>query len=115
MTRRSKLALVALLAGLLSLVPVTTVSADTDCTGYAQEHCEEMVAANDAILFRITEVASPVHLLGANGMGQEHFEAMSMAQPALFQIALSDTVATNLSIYAPEHHEEIMAAAEAGN
>jgi hypothetical protein len=86
MTRSSKLALVTLLAGLLSFASVATVSADTSCTGYAQEHCELMAAADDAITYHI-EAASPMHVLSGNGIGREHFEAMTADQVALFGIA----------------------------
>jgi hypothetical protein len=43
-----------------------------------------MSAANNPALFRITEIAPPVHLLSATGIGQEHFEAMSVEQPNVF-------------------------------
>ena len=50
MTRSSKLALVTLLAALLS---IATVGASAPCTCYAQERCEQMAAAHDTALFRI--------------------------------------------------------------
>jgi hypothetical protein len=86
MTRSSKLALVTLLAGLLSLASAATVNANVGapCTGYAQEHCEQMAAMNDVALF---SVAAPAHTLAGNGMGQEHFEAMSADQVAVFSVA----------------------------
>jgi hypothetical protein len=79
MTRNSKLALVTLLAGLLSLVSVATVNADSPCTGYAQEHCEQMAAMNDVALFSVT---TPAHGLDARGIGQEHYEEIMAARVA---------------------------------
>lgn len=75
MTRTGKVAFVTLLASLLSLAPVGTVSADTLCGTRAQEHCEQM-AAGDAVIYHIETIA-PVHILAGNGIGQEHFEAMT--------------------------------------
>lgn len=107
MTRSSKLALVTLLAGLLSLVSVASVSADTPCTGYAQEHCEAMASANDVTLFSDTLAPAPVHLLAANGMGQEHYEAMTTETVSVFAVGAPASVAPHLPGYAPEHFEEI--------
>jgi len=76
MTCSSKLALVTLLAGLLSLATVATVSAGPPCTGVAREHCEQMASANDVTSFSVAAVA-PVHVPNGNGMGQEHLEAMT--------------------------------------
>ncbi len=86
MTRSSKLALVTLLAGLLSLASVGTVSADATCTGKAQEHCEQMAAADDAATYHIESIA-PVHILSNRGVGQEHFEAMDAGQVTVFSVA----------------------------
>ncbi len=86
MTRSSKFALVTLLAGLLSLASVATVNADTTCTGYAQEHCEQMAAADDAATYHIEAIA-PVHILSNRGVGQEHFEAMAADQVTVFSVA----------------------------
>lgn len=108
MTCSSTLALVTLLAGLLSLASVGTVSADAPCTGYAQEHCEARAAADDAIRFHTVEVANPVHVLSGNGMGQEHFEEMMAAQFSVFSVNTPGAVAPHLPGYAPEHYEEIM-------
>jgi hypothetical protein len=80
MTRNSKLALVTLLAGLLSLASVGSASAAAPCTGYAQEHCEQVAAADDAILFYAEDAPPSVRLLPANGIAQEHFEAMMAAR-----------------------------------
>ncbi len=107
MTRSSTLALVTLLAGLLSLASVGMVSADAPCTGYAQEHCAQMAAADDAILFHAVTVANPVHILAGNGMGQEHFEAMTTETLSVFAVAAPVPVAPHLPGYAPEHFEEI--------
>jgi hypothetical protein len=104
MTRSSKLALVTLLAGLLSLASVATVDASPPCTGYAQEHCEQMAAMNDVALF---SVAAPVHTLAGNGMGREHFEAMAAGNVSLFAIAARSPATDSLPRYAPEHFEQI--------
>ncbi len=93
MTRSSKLALVTLLAGLLSLASVGTVSADTTCTGFAQEHCAQMAAADDAVVYHI-EATSPVHILSGRGVGQEHFEAMDAGQVTVFSVAPDATTST---------------------
>jgi hypothetical protein len=108
MTRRSRLALVTLLAGLLSLASVGTVSADSPCTGYAQEHCEAMAATNDAARFHTAVAPIPVHLLSASGVGQEHFEAMMTTQFSVFSVGAPGSVTAHLPGYAPEHFEEIM-------
>jgi hypothetical protein len=111
MTRTSsKLALVTLLAGLLSLASVASVDAgnSSPCTGYAQEHCEQM-AADDAIVYHI-EAASPMHVLSGNGMGQEHFEAMDNARVALFSVAAPAPMRTlTCTGYAQEHCEAMAA------
>ncbi|MHB8647304.1 MAG: hypothetical protein ACYDAR_16070 [Thermomicrobiales bacterium] len=87
MTRKSTLALVTLFAGLLSLASVATVSANAPCTGYAQEHCEQVNAAKDALLFQTVEVTAPVHILSGNGMGQEHFEALTVGEYTTIKVA----------------------------
>ena len=106
MTRRSTLALVTLLAGLMSLASVSAVSADSPCTGYAQEHCTQMAAADEAILFHAAIAPIPIHMLSANGIGQEHYEAMTTETVSIF--AVSAPAAPHLPGYAPEHLEEIM-------
>jgi hypothetical protein len=95
MTRSSKLALVTLLAGLLSLASVATVDASvgSPCTGYAQEHCAQMAAADGAIVYHV-EAFAAVHTLAGSGIGQEHFEAMSATQVTAFSVAIPRTVAT---------------------
>ena len=108
MTRSSKLALVTLLAGLLSLASVGSVSADNLCTVWAQEHCEQMAAADDAILFHAAIAAVPVHVLSGNGMGQEHFEAMT-AEPFTLLSVTSLAAPVHLPGYAPEHFEAMTA------
>ena len=108
MTRRSKLALVTLLTGLLSLASVGTVSASAPCTGYAQEHCEQLAAQEDALRFSAAVAPPPVHILSERGIGQEHFEAMSVVDTRLFALAAPRPVAPHLPGYAPEHYEEIM-------
>ncbi len=111
MTRSSKLALVTLLAGLLSFTSFTAVSADTTCTGRAQEHCEQMAAADDAIVYHIAAV-SPLHILASNGIGQEHFEAMTAEQFALFGISAPTPVHVLSSTgMGQEHFEAITAQA----
>jgi hypothetical protein len=109
MTRSSKLALVTLLAALLS---IATVGASAPCTGYAQERCEQMAAAHDTALFRIAEVASPVRLFPANGVGQEHFEAMESERLGLpgATLAAPGIVGSFIPRYAQEHYEQITAA-----
>ena len=114
MTRSSKLTLVTLLAGLLSLASVTAVSADTACTGYAQEHCEELAAADAAILFQAAIAVAPMHLLSGNGMGQEHFEEMATVNSELFGDAPAPSATATIK-YGQEHYEEIMAATGASN
>jgi hypothetical protein len=104
MTRSSKLALVTLLAGLLSLASVATVNAGSPCTGYAQEHCEQMDVMNNVALF---SVAAPVHTLAGNGMGQEHFEAMAAGNVSLFTVVAPSPASDSLPRYAPEHFEQI--------
>jgi hypothetical protein len=112
MTRTSsKLALVTLLAGLLSLASVASVGAgnSSPCTGYAQEHCEQMAAADDAIVYHI-EAVSPMHILSGNGMGQEHFEAMDSGRVALFSVAAPAPMRTlTCTGYAREHCEAMAA------
>ncbi len=102
MTRKSKLALVTLLAVLLSLVPVSAVSADSGCagTGYAPERCEIVTMASDDVIFRITEVAAPAPLLTSTGVGQEHYEAT---------IGLAGTGAGIVPVSALPHVESGMA------
>ena len=107
MTRSSKLALVTLLAGLLSFASVVTVSADAPCTKYAQEHCEAMAAASDVTLFSAAIAPTPVHMLSSRGVGQEHFEAMTTETVSVFAVA-APAAAPHLPGYAPEHFEEIM-------
>ncbi len=113
MTRSTKLALVTLLAGLLSFASIGTVSADTACTGKAQEHCEQMATADDAILFHAAVAAPPVHILSGNGIGQEHFEAMTTEQFTVFSVAASAPL-VHLPGKAIEHYEQMMASS-AGN
>ncbi|MGI8856209.1 MAG: hypothetical protein ACR2JW_10690 [Thermomicrobiales bacterium] len=114
MTRNSKLAFVTLLAGLLSVASVATVNASaiSPCTGYAPEHCEQMAAMSDVTLF---SVAAPVHILAGNGMGQEHFEAMSAANVSLFAVAAPSPATDYLPRYAPEHFEQMTAGAALNN
>jgi hypothetical protein len=107
MTRSSTLALVTLLAGLLSLVSVASVSAGASCTGYAQEHCEAMATANDVTLFSDTIAPTPVHILSGRGIGQEHYEAMMTETVSAFEISAPVVIAPHLPGYAPEHFEEI--------
>jgi hypothetical protein len=90
---RSKLALVTLLAGLLSLASVGTVSADPPCTRTAQGNCAQM-AADDAFVYRI-EAASPAHIVSGNGMGQEHFEAMTADQVTAYSVGPDATASGN--------------------
>jgi hypothetical protein len=106
MTRSRTFALVTLLVGLLSLASVATVDASvgSPCTGYAQEHCEQMAAMSDVALF---SVAAPVHVLTGNGMGQEHFEAMSAGNVSLSAIAAPSPATDVLPRYAPEHFEQV--------
>lgn len=108
MTRSSTLALVTLFAGLLSLASVASVSADAPCTGYAQEHCEAMVAATDIALFSDTLAPAPVHIVSGRGIGQEHYEAMMTETVSVFAVGAPAAVAPHLPGYAPEHFEEIM-------
>ncbi len=113
MTRSSKLALVTLLAGLLSLASVATASADAPCTGKAQEHCEQMAAADDAIVYHI-EAFAAVYTLAGNGMGQEHFEAMAAMNDVMpFRVSLP-AQPVHLRGVAIEHYEQMMASS-AGN
>jgi hypothetical protein len=110
MTRSSKLALVTLLAGLLSLAPAATVGASvgSPCTGYAQEHCAQM-AADDAILYRV-EAFVAMHALPGSGIGQEHFEAMSATQVTTFSVATPTPVhILSCTGYAREHCEAMAA------
>lgn len=109
MTRSSKLALVTLLAGLLSLASVGTVNADTTCTGFAQEHCAQMAAADDAIVYHI-EAASPMHILSGNGRGQEHFEAMTTDQVTVFSVAAPTPVHVLAGNGMGQEHFEAMTA-----
>jgi hypothetical protein len=109
MTRSSKLALVTLLAGLLSLASVATVDAGAPCTGYAQEHCAQMAAADDAIVYHV-EAFAAVHTLAGTGIGQEHFEAMSATQVTAFSVAIPTPVRIfSCSGYAREHCEAMTA------
>ncbi|GEM_PF-3687608 len=115
MTRKSAVALVTLLVGLLSLASVTPVSAARSCTGYAQEHCEQIAAAEEGTRFSAVIAPSAVHVLGGNGMGQEHFEAMMAGNVRLFAVAAPATTESVLPRYAQEHFEEIMAARTTSN
>lgn len=108
MTRSSKLTLVTLFAGLLSLVSVASVSAGAPCTGYAQEHCEAMVAATDIAIFSASVAPTPVHLLSSSGVGQEHYEGMMTETVRTFAVVAPALVAPHLPGYAPEHFEELM-------
>jgi hypothetical protein len=108
MTRSSARALVTLLAGLLSFASVTVVNAGSPCTGYAQEHCEAMTAANNATLFSAAIAPTPVHILSGRGVGQEHFEAMTTETVSVFAITTPAPIAAHLPGYAPEHLAEIM-------
>jgi hypothetical protein len=87
MVRSSTLALVALFAVSLSFASVGAASADTGCTGYAREHCEVIAAARDERIVYHIEAASPLHIRPGNGMGQEHFEAMTPGDVAVFSVA----------------------------
>lgn len=107
MTRSSTLALVTLLAGLLSLVSVTVVSAFEPCDGQADNRCPITSTANDATLFSAAIAPIPVHMLSSRGVGQEHFEAMTTDMVSVFAVAVP-TAAPHLPGYAPEHFEEIM-------
>ena len=108
MTRRSTLALVTLFVGLTSFASVVTVSANSPCTGYAQEHCEAMAAANSLTLFSAAIAPAPVHMLSSNGVGQEHYEAMTTDTVSVFAVAAPASVTPHLPGYAQEHFEEIM-------
>jgi hypothetical protein len=91
--------LVGLFVGLIVTVNAPAVGASRDCTGYAQEQCEAMVAAQDAApLF-----AAPVHILGGKGIGQEHFEAIAATGAGTFVIAapVNATVTSAMSGDAP--------------
>ena len=73
MTRSSKVALVTLLVGLLSLASVGTVGARTPCTGVAREQCEQSVA-DQAVTFHIA-VASQTVAVPYLGVAREQYEA----------------------------------------
>ncbi len=90
MTRRSIAAILAsLLVGLLLVGNAPAASAGGLCgTGYAPEHCEEMAAATDAMVFAAGAQARPVHILSGSGMGQEQFEAREAANDTVqFRVA----------------------------
>jgi hypothetical protein len=106
MTHSSKTALVTLLAGLLSLASVATVNADPPCIKVTDGQCAPMTAADDAIVYHIEAIA-PLHTLAGNGMGQEHFEAMSAGTVSLFAVADPSPATNSLPRYAPEHFEQI--------
>ena len=84
---RNRLALVTLFVGLFALASAASASAGAPCTGYAQEHCEQMAAAQDENIVYHIESASPAHILSGNGMGQEHFEAMTPMNVTVFSVA----------------------------
>jgi len=97
MTRSSKLALVTLLVGLLSLASVGTASATAPCTGFAQEHCEATASAQTAFV-------ALVHL---PGYAQEQYEAMSVVNPELFIGAPAILSVATAVMFGQEHYEEI--------
>ncbi len=111
MTRSSKLALVTLLAGLLSLASVASVSAYEPCDGQAENRCAVISAADEAIVYHI-EAASPTHILSGNGTGQEHFEQMATTsdRAALFLLPGTPHVLNALGI-GQEHFAAMMAQA----
>ncbi len=98
-------ALVGLFVGLLVTMDAPAVSASRACAGYAQEHCEAMMAAQDAAQFS----AQPVHILAGNGIGQEQFEALEGNGSGLFVIAVpTNTIAAHVeSGYAPENYAQM--------
>lgn len=104
----SKLALVTLLTGLLSLVSVTVVSAFEPCDGQADNRCPITSIANDTTLFSASIAPIPAHMLSGDGMGQEHFEAMMTTRFSVFSVAAPRAVAPHLPGYAQEHFEELM-------
>jgi hypothetical protein len=93
MARSSKLALVTLLAGLLSLASVGTVGADGPCTGYAREHCEQS-AAQQAIPFTAAD-SSPTSDAPYTGIAREHYEMMQTWQLAVLDASAPIQVATD--------------------
>ena len=78
---RSTLALVALLAGLLSLASVTAVSAGP-CTESAHRQCAVGVMTNAPISFNSAVSVSPVSARSCASYAREHCEQM-VAQVAL--------------------------------
>jgi hypothetical protein len=95
MTRRSTLALVTLLVGLLSFASIGTVNADTPCTGIAREQCEQVVAQQSLSL----QAAS------YTGVAREQYEAMQAGQFAVLPVSTR-----YLPTIAWEHYEQMEAA-----
>jgi hypothetical protein len=106
MTRSSKLALVTLLVGLLSFTSVAAVNADPICIKVTDGQCAPVTEVDNAITYHI-EATSPTHILAGNGMGQEHFEAMSAGTVSLFAVAAPSPATDSLPRFAPEHFEQI--------
>jgi hypothetical protein len=79
MARSTKLALVILFAGLLSFTSVAPVSANSQCTGFARENCEQTVAAEDAVIYRVETVVA-ARIPTGNGYALEHLEAIVAGQ-----------------------------------
>ena len=95
MTRSSKLTLVSLFIGLMSLASVGTASADTPCTGVVREHCEWLAAQQS-----LTLQAAPY-----TGVAREQYDTIQAGQLAALPVS---------TVYEPgpafEHYEQMMAA-----
>ena len=99
MTRRSKLVLVTLLTGLLSIAPTNLVSADAPCHGVGREHCEQMVT-EQIVSFHIAVASQPV-AVPYLGVAREQYEANMVLRMVSEDLAPVATPTFGLNIIAP--------------
>jgi hypothetical protein len=92
MTRRSSPAVLAsFLVVLLVTINASPVRGAEVCDGQSDNRCPLTSVVGDTDR-AATDPAQMVHILGANGIGQEHFEAIEDQPGALFIIALPTAV-----------------------
>jgi hypothetical protein len=90
MTRKA-LAIVALFLGLVG-THLTSVSADSHCTGFAREQCERVAAITSSTASFSVVAPASVHWFTPDEMAQEHFEAMSVLAPESYRMAPAPAV-----------------------
>jgi hypothetical protein len=96
MTRRSITAVlsslfVALFLGLVG-TPLTTVSADGTCTGFAREQCERMQTTTGSTASFSIQAPVSAHWFTPGAVAREHFEAMSVLAPESYRMAPAPAV-----------------------